>query len=478
MNEESSLAFPRQFVWELQQSKYRIYALVDQFGVPSRLEAVLTVKDRQSAALAQHLLNAAVREGRSTYCEALAQRVFTLLPDAPAASLRRALEWVYDLSWPASEDADVPPQAQRVFDEMAAATAGLDRDPKRRARLAELEGPVVRSIQITEVHVHDTPRALAAARARGFEPAPDGERAGNDRHDLLGAISWLLEEDPEPPGTAQYASLGSLERLDPAEGDELVGWSEAPVIEEFIGGWHSYAERGLEPLTSGAGLDEKDEDWQLEQGRNDMRRLAELFPVTDHTCSDSDEVCDECPVELPPRMAHLLQIGLELVGDRVAVDLEEHGDTPVTEANRGQWFVIDQLPRITWVMGRAWRQRFREGAHHLLADLDAGEWPEPRNHAEEMMLALAIEEAKAVYEELLDEVYPEHQELPASPDDYDFELLEELLFQDTDITFLFDPETEAFADPGHPMNQVMGIGDLRPVAWFDYFENVAPRATP
>ncbi|MEU5874266.1 hypothetical protein AB0A73_22250 [Glycomyces sp. NPDC047369] len=92
-----------------------------------------------------------------------------------------------------------------------------------------------------------------------------------------------------------------------------------------------------------------------------------------------------------------------------------------------------------------------------------------------MALALAIDDAKDVYADDLDGAVPEHQDLPQSPWDCDFDLLEELLFQDTDIEFLFDPDTEAYADPAYPMNQRMGIGDMRPVAWFDYFDNATPR---
>ncbi|MEU5874267.1 hypothetical protein AB0A73_22255 [Glycomyces sp. NPDC047369] len=190
--------------------------------MPSRLEAVLTVKVREQAALARHLVNAALREGRSPYCEALAPQVLADMPDAPAASLRRALEWVYGLSWPVSSDAGVPGAAQRIFDQTAGATAAFGRDPGRRGRLAELEGPVVRTVQLTEVHVHDAPRALAAALARGFEPDPEDERAHHDPLKYFGAVSFLLDADPEPPGTDQYSSTASLQLLDPDEGDELV----------------------------------------------------------------------------------------------------------------------------------------------------------------------------------------------------------------------------------------------------------------
>jgi hypothetical protein len=473
MAEHRPVAYPRQFIWELQQSRQRIYALVDQQDAPPRLEAVLTVKSKEAAALAQHLLNASLVEGPSPYCEALLQRVLTLLPEAPAASLQRALGWINDLTWPAAADLDVPDSCLAVFDEVHAQTAGLDRDLGRNRRLGELEGPVIRSVQLNEIHVHDVSRTLAAASARGFEPGLEEDRLEGDPQDLLGAVAFLLDEDTEPPGTDQYASLGNLQLLDPADGDELTGWTQSDITERFPSGWNLQAEQRSHLDRLDADLGKREHARQQEEYRKDTLRLAELFPVTEHECVD--EECEDCPVELPPRMAHLIQIGLDLVGDHAAMDIGQHGDAPVTEDTIGQWFLFDQLPRIAWAMGRTWRERFRAAVDHLRKDIDAGQWPEPRNHAEEMALTLAIEEAKGVYEDSLDEAFPEHQELPESSDDYDFALIEELLFQDSDIRFLFDPETEAFADPGHAMNQRLGIGDMRPVAWFDHFNNVEPR---
>lgn len=68
---------------------------------------------------------------------------------------------------------------------------------------------------------------------------------------------------------------------------------------KFVGGWHSLAERRLEESPSRFGSDEEDAGRRLEQRRNDMRRLAEMFPVTEHACPNPGQGCDECPDELP-----------------------------------------------------------------------------------------------------------------------------------------------------------------------------------
>jgi hypothetical protein len=100
----------------------------------------------------------------------------------------------------------------------------------------------------------------------------------------------------------------------------------------------------------------------------------------------------------------------------------------------------------------------------------------PHCHAEEMALHLGIESAALAMDPMRGGAFHGHDELPESRDDYDFDLLREILFQDADIEFLFEPETEAFADPAHPMNQHLGIGAMRPVAWFEVFSNMEQRA--
>ncbi|MBV6695724.1 hypothetical protein KV557_01125 [Kitasatospora aureofaciens] len=49
------------------------------------------------------------------------------------------------------------------------------------------------------------------------------------------------------------------------------------------------------------------------------------------------------------------------------------------------------------------------------------------------------------------------------------------LFQDTDILMLFIPYLDCTEDPDDTANQAMGIGDMRPAAWFEPFGNVDAR---
>ena len=56
--------------------------------------------------------------------------------------------------------------------------------------------------------------------------------------------------------------------------------------------------------------------------------------------------------------------------------------------------------------------------------------------------------------------------LPEHPDDLDWETCRDALFQDSDILSLFDPEHDGIEDPAAQGNQLIGMGDYRPAAWF------------
>lgn len=219
--------------------------------------------------------------------------------------------------------------------------------------------------------------------------------------------------------------------------------------------------------------------------------LTVLFPLTPSSVCGVDFECDVCldgvncdqcmdclcvdPVEFTPRMAHLLEIGLSWIADHARGDAESRGDAPVCDD--GTWDFFDQLPAITWGMNQSWRRRFVKAAEDLLGDIERGERPRPRTNAEEMALFLAVDDVKAHGLDVIIEIFPEHDALPVTTYDNDWEVLEDFLFEDSDILFLYDPETVEFADPAHPTNRQFAIGDLRPVGWFDYFANVEPRAT-
>ena len=65
--------------------------------------------------------------------------------------------------------------------------------------------------------------------------------------------------------------------------------------------------------------------------------------------------------------------------------------------------------------------------------------------------------------------------LPEHPDDLDWETCRDALFQDSDILSLFDPEHDGIEDPAAQGNQLIGMGDYRPPAWFETFLNMQPR---
>jgi hypothetical protein len=66
-------------------------------------------------------------------------------------------------------------------------------------------------------------------------------------------------------------------------------------------------------------------------------------------------------------------------------------------------------------------------------------------------------------------------DLSAHCDDFDWDVAEDVLFQDLDILTLFDPSTDGVEDPDDDLNKAMRIGDYRPEAWFTAFANRTAR---
>lgn len=215
-----------------------------------------------------------------------------------------------------------------------------------------------------------------------------------------------------------------------------------------------------------------------DESRAAASRFGALFPLKEGEEAGAGPVAEEFPGGVTPRNAHLLYVGLSSDLDSAELDLVEHRDRPVTEGGEREWHYFDRLPRITWHMGRSWRKRFAGAIRDLARDLDTGQLPLPRSRAEEMALHLGIESAAFEMGPARSGACPGHDELPELHHDYDFELVRDLLFEDEDIEFLFEPETEGFAAPTHPTNQRLGIGDMRPVAWFDGFDDIEQRAKP
>lgn len=132
-------------------------------------------------------------------------------------------------------------------------------------------------------------------------------------------------------------------------------------------------------------------------------------------------------------------------------------------------------PRITFKQNAVWRRQAARCFDDLATDLEAGELPVPRCVGEEMALRLMLSWARdtaADDQELLAQTVAG---LPKHREDYDWDMLFEWLFQDDDLSTLFNPEEDGIEDPDAATNQFLGMGDYRPHAWFDWFLNVDPR---
>jgi len=202
--------------------------------------------------------------------------------------------------------------------------------------------------------------------------------------------------------------------------------------------------------------------------------FAALFPVRECDCGRED--CEICVGwQFTPHTADLLHMALEIIADEAFDDIEEHGSEPVEREDGGDWLFFGRLPRITWNQDSSWRRQVARACDDLAGDIARGDWPTPRNNAEEIVLHLAIESAPDYLEEGEDAGDEEHDALPRHSDDYDWDMCSEVLFQDHDVLMLYDESLDGIEDPGTDANVYLRIGDMRPGAWFEYFKNVEPR---
>ena len=202
--------------------------------------------------------------------------------------------------------------------------------------------------------------------------------------------------------------------------------------------------------------------------------FAALFLVRECNCAREDcEICQGW--QLTPRTADLLHTALEIMADQAFDDIEEYGSEPVDRDDRGDWLFFDRLPRITWNKDASWRRQVARACDDLAGDLACGDWPLPRNNAEEIVLHLAIEGGPDCLVEREDAGDEEHDALPRHGDDYDWGMCSEVLFQDHDVLMLYDESLDGIEDPGSDGNVYLRMGDMRPGAWFEYFNHVEPR---
>jgi hypothetical protein len=201
--------FPRGFYCEHTPSKVRVYALVRYQGAPETLTAMLSLADGEVAERVARVLNASLDATPGPVLRAEIGEVCELLPVAPRASFTQALEQLRSGTWTApalhgewpvldeeDEESETP---RRLIDQFT-------RTPND-TRLAGHPGPVLRLGRLLELHVHDVPRALHAARSMGWSPEEDEELSEDDQ--LLDAVMYLAEEPVEIPGVDIVTEKGT-----------------------------------------------------------------------------------------------------------------------------------------------------------------------------------------------------------------------------------------------------------------------------
>jgi hypothetical protein len=463
---EAVAAFPRRFYCEHTPSKARVHALVCCEDGSETLTAVLTVADGGLAGRVARALNEALVAPPGRMLRAEIDEVREQLPLAPRASFMQAVEQLGAGTWSAPAPA---PASNSVWSELAEPDEGLEpfgrpgdeftRSPYD-ARLAGYSGPVVRMGRLLELHVHDVPRALHAARSLGWTPDEDEDLDADDH--LVDAVMWLADEPIEIPGVDVVTGQRTGKKLIPGK-EEIADWSRKAVTFRFDTGWRL-----------------RDKPFVFGAGGSSPVDFTELFPMP--TCDhpvEREQRCEQCEDFLiSPRTAAVLATAFTALADECQMDIEEHGDNPVE--HDGTWACFDELPRITWWQDAQWRARFAQAADELLADLISGHEPRPRCRGEEMVLHLALRGAKRVVDMMNDSeryrstvigTLPEHRQ------DYDWDACVDSLLEDSDILFLYDRAADGIEDPESEINKQFGIGDLRPANWFEPLRGTRLRGT-
>ena len=121
------------------------------------------------------------------------------------------------------------------------------------------------------------------------------------------------------------------------------------------------------------------------------------------------------------------------------------GAVPACVAGQDEWFL----------------RRYARAFDDLSSDLQVGRHPTPTCTAEEIALDLAIHDAERIYHDEDELLAGLEAELPASRSDYNWDTLQDVLFQDKDYEGLLTYRV--------PLDQ------QEVERWFDEFGNVPPR---
>ena len=221
-------------------------------------------------------------------------------------------------------------------------------------------------------------------------------------------------------------------------------------------------------------------------------RATELLRLGDttnpwHTYKGRDRYGSALAEVLTPQAAQLLAVAADELAEQGYADVLRYGDRlferPDSDGKDWGWeeSFLGQLPPICDGQGAAWRLAMVRAVEDLAEDLRAGRAPIPTTTAEELAFHLIVGHAKELLDYLEDEEFARGYGLPTadqfSARHRQWGSLSEAFLQDEDVLYHYDQSLQqVVTDPEHPANKQLGIGDLRPRAWFAPFGNVRPRS--
>jgi hypothetical protein len=160
-----------------------------------------------------------------------------------------------------------------------------------------------------------------------------------------------------------------------------------------------------------------------DQVRAGLDEIGELFDEDDEPGLDFSVLFPPLPDQddwqLTPRTASILHAVLSLLADHAYDDIELNGGAAVDGAD-GEWTVFGELPRSTWQEDVDWRRQVARACDDLAGDIESGNLPAPRCHAEVAVTHLALGEVVQWLDEA-DEDDLGQESLPEHPHDYDWE---------------------------------------------------------
>ena len=294
-----------------------------------------------------------------------------------------------------------------------------------RSRRVKIKATAIVEITDERAVIDEAMTSLAAADFTGGEDERETRRA-EIKGDSIAAVGWLV--DP-------FGLLADI------PGAQVVG-SEDQVVE--------IDEAGREHLA--------------------LPDFAALFPL----CRCGRDSCDACTgYQLTPRTAAVLWTVAQVLADQGYDDVVHHGDEPA--ADDDLWALFNRYPRITWTQDAVWRRQAARAYDDLTQDIGTGRWPRPRCPGEELALHLILDAAPDAADDGWAGLDDTLSRLPQHPDDLDWDMASDVLFQDHDILDLFNIEMDGLEDPDTEQNRAIGMGDYRPQAWFRTFLNMDPR---